>query len=203
MSAVNGNWQDSGPDASRFSAAPRMETDRLILRAFVRDDFEAFYTARTQPEVMRHITATPFSRGELWGKFLRGPGLWSLLGYGMWSIVRREDGKLIGEIGFADYQRDVAPPLPGPGDNPRYPTWPEAAWLLDSDAHGQGYAGEALAAALRWADAQLGVPLLCMIAPANAPSLKLAARNGFLVVGHRLHGDQPVLILQRNPGGAD
>lgn len=146
---------------------------------------------------MRYIASEPFTRSQLWEKFLRGPGLWPLLGYGIWAIERREDGKLIGEVGFADYQRDVDPPLPGQQPAKGEAIWPEASWLLDSDAHGQGYASEALTAALAWADAELRTPLVCIITPDNDASLRLAARHGFLVVGHRVHKADPVLVLHR------
>lgn len=199
---MSGKRQSDNERLAHPATAPRLVTDRLILRAMQREDFDAFCATRAKPDVMRHIASEPFSRAELWGKFLRGPGMWPLLGYGIWSVERRADGRLIGEIGLADFQRDIDPALPGAArdsaDYARFATWPEAAWLLDSDVHGQGYAGEALAAILDWADAQLHVPLVCMIAPANAPSLKLAARHGFEVVSHRLHQDAPVLVLQRD-----
>ncbi|MEM1132667.1 MAG: GNAT family N-acetyltransferase [Pseudomonadota bacterium] len=182
----------------RPAIAPRITTERLILRSFQRDDFDTFCATRAKPEVMQHIASKPFTRSQLWEKFLRGPGLWSLAGYGVWAIERREDGRLIGEVGFADYQRDLEPPLPGQGASAEEAIWPEASWLLDSDAHGKGYASEALAAALAWADTALQTPIICIISPSNKASLRLAARHGFLVVGHRVHKGDPVIVFQRN-----
>lgn len=182
-----------------FTEAPRIETDRLILRPSQRSDFDDFCAIRAKPEVMQYIATAPFTRSQLWEKFLRGPGLWSLNGYGVWAVERRTDGRLIGEVGFSDYQRDMQPALPGP-ESAHPATWPEASWLMDSDAQGQGYASEALAAALAWADSELRCPLVCIITPENVASLRLAARNGFMVTGHRVQNDNAVLLLERESG---
>jgi RimJ/RimL family protein N-acetyltransferase len=199
---MDGQSGEPGTRLTDCQTAPYITTDRLILRGFERRDFDVFCEIRAKPEVMQYISATPFTRTQLWEKFLRSPATWSLLGYGNWAIEQRSDKRLIGEVGFADYMREMQPPLPGPklsgARNVNGPkTWPEASWLLDSDAHGEGYASEALEAALAWADRELKMPLTCIISPENAPSLRLAARHGFLVMGHHIHQESPVLLMQR------
>ncbi|WOE74847.1 GNAT family N-acetyltransferase [Alterisphingorhabdus coralli] len=178
--------------------APRIVTDRLILRAFERADFDAFCGIRNKPEVVKHISTEPQSRSQLWQKFAYASGLWPLLGHGVWAVERREGGQLIGDVALADYQRDFSPPLPGPAEPGRFGvSWPEASWLFDSEVHGQGYASEALTAALDWADTHLAVPLVCIITPDNLPSIRLAERHGFIRVGERIHSDDPVIVFQR------
>ena len=57
-------------------------------------------------------------------------------------------------------------------------------WILSSEAHGQGIASEAAHAALDWLEANLDpTPVWAIIAPENQPSLKLAERIGFGLVG--------------------
>ena len=50
----------------------------------------------------------------------------------------------LGEVGFADQCRDMAPGFDGA---------PEIGWTLQPAAQGVGYAREAVAAAVAWADA--------------------------------------------------
>ncbi|MFD2781149.1 GNAT family N-acetyltransferase [Novosphingobium pokkalii] len=49
--------------------------------------------------------------------------------------------------------------------------------------HGKGYASEALAAALAWLDRTMKPPSsVCIIAPDNVASLKMAERSGYRIV---------------------
>ena len=63
------------------------------------------------------------------------------MGFGYWAIEEKATGDFIGEIGLADFQRDLDPPL---GDGP------EAGWALRVASHGKGYGEEALRAVLAW-----------------------------------------------------
>ena len=92
------------------------------------------------PEVVRYLGGTPFSREDTWRRVLCAPGLWALLGFGYWAVERREDGVLIGQVGFADFKRDMEPGIEG---------LPEMGWIFAPHAHGQGYAGEAVAGCAR------------------------------------------------------
>ena len=74
--------------------------------------------------------------------------------------------------------------------------------MFGPDFHGKGYGGEALAAALCWADAQLNSKLCCIIAPENEPSLRLAARHGFAETRRAdYHGSATVVLERPAPGG--
>ena len=172
--------------------APLITTDRLILRAQTLADFDAAYAAGQDERVHRYIGG-PLTRAQAWEKFLRGPGFWSLLGYGLWTIEEQASGAYVGQIGFGRFEREIDPPLPA---------IPEGAWVFGPDFHGKGYGGEALAAALRWADAQLNSKLCCIIAPENEPSLRLAARHGFAETRRAdYHGSATVVLERPAPGG--
>src|SRR5579871_4938752 len=45
---------------------PQLETERLVLRCFREDDFEAFATFMADPDVMRYLTGSPMSRADAW-----------------------------------------------------------------------------------------------------------------------------------------
>lgn len=58
--------------------------------------------------------------------------------------------------------------------------YPEAGWVFAPRAHGKGYAGEALGAILTWLKEVRGISeCVCIIAPENKPSIRLAERHGF------------------------
>jgi RimJ/RimL family protein N-acetyltransferase len=141
------------------------------------------------PAVMRFIGAELLDREQAWRKLLQSPGLWALLGYGNWTVERREDGAFLGLVGFADYKRELIPSLEG---------LPEMGWLLAGHAHGQGYAAEAVSAALEWAGEAIGsTEIVAIIHPDNAPSIRLAERCGFRRAEDTLYRGDPTLIFRR------
>ena len=156
---------------SRRTRAPEIETDRLILRGHRRDDFPALAAMWADPEVTRFISGRPATEHESWMRYLRYAGHWIVMGYGFWATIRKDTGAFIGEIGFSDFKRPIDLPVRG---------LPEAGWAFVRGAHGQGFAGEALAACLAWADKVARFPLTtCIIEPQNAPSIRLAERAGY------------------------
>lgn len=149
-----------------------LETDRLILRPHVVGDFDESFALWSDEIVTRFIGGKPSSREEVWSRLLRYVGHWAMLGYGYWVIREKHNGRFVGELGFADFRREIDPPLDGV---------PEIGWALMPSAHGQGYATEAVRGALAWADAKwTGGDTVCIIAPDNAPSRRVAQKCGYV-----------------------
>jgi RimJ/RimL family protein N-acetyltransferase len=168
---------------------PLIETARLRLRSFEERDLDAQAAVMADPEVVRHLGGTPFAREDTWRRMLAAPGLWAVLGYGYWAVERRQDGVFLGQVGFADFKRDMIPSIEG---------LPEMGWIFASHAHGKGYAGEAVTAALEWADQVLqGREIVAIIDPANAPSIRLAERTGFGRVEDATYKSERILLLRR------
>lgn len=163
-----------------------LTTARLVLRPHVLADFDELAAMWADPEVVRFIGGVPSTRGESWARLLRYIGHWAALGHGFWAIFDHE-GRFVGELGFADFHRDVTPPF----------DIPEAGWVLARWAHGQGFAREALDAALAWADAHLQTDLACVIEPDNARSLRLAAACGFVETHRTTHGGDELVAMRR------
>jgi len=123
------------------------------------------------PAVTRFIGGKPLSEEESWTKFLRYAGHWSLLGFGYWAVEEKSSGNFVGEIGFADYKRELEPSLRG---------IPEIGWVLATAAHGKGYATEAVCAAIQWGDAHFDCAnTACIIAPDNLASIHVAEKCGY------------------------
>lgn len=135
------------------------------------DDFPAYAALWAEPEVVQFTTVKPQTREEAWIKFTRMEGLWALCGYGFWIVEEKSTGRVIGEIGLADFKREMSPPLDG---------MPEFGWVLSGEAHGKGYAKEAVSAAIAWAEKKFPTETFCcIIDPANKASVKVAQSQGF------------------------
>jgi RimJ/RimL family protein N-acetyltransferase len=73
-------------------------------------------------------------------------------------------------------------------------------WVLSPVAHGKGYAFEAGRAALAWGDAHFGrVRMVCLIAPENAPSIRLAQKLGFRKYARAPYRGEPAVLFERAP----
>ena len=92
---------------------PLIETARLRLREIREDDLDRHASMLGDPEVVRFLGGATLSREESWRKMLAGRAVWEMLGYGYWSVERREDGAYVGQLGFADFKRDLTPSIEG------------------------------------------------------------------------------------------
>ena len=173
-----------------FAEAPVIETDRLILRPHELGDFEDYFAMWSDSSVARAIGGGIATRETTWLRFLRYAGHWSLMGFGYWAVVSRETGRFIGEVGFADYHRDIDPPLDG---------MPEIGWALVRAAQGQGLATEAVRAVVVWGDTHFGAHTrtACLINPGNAASLHIAETFGYRETARTIYKDRPMLMLVR------
>ena len=146
-----------------------LTTARLILRPPLHQDFDGFAEMASEEETMRYIGGvTP--RDSSWRTMAQLAGSWALLGYGMFSVLRRDTGEWIGRLG---------PWRPGGKEG----SWPgdEVGWGLKKSATGQGFALEGAAAAIDWAFDTLGWEhVIHCIEKENAASIALALRLGSL-----------------------
>jgi RimJ/RimL family protein N-acetyltransferase len=152
---------------------PTLETSRLLLRAHTSADFPAFAANRADPHVVRFLgKGDLLSEEDAWLRFQSIVGHWHLMGWGTWAVEEMSSGAYAGSIGFADKRRPPEHPASGA---------PEMGWLLAADAHGKGYATEAVRAALDWAAAHFGTGqrVVCVISTENAPSIRVAEKCGF------------------------
>ena len=106
----------------------------------------------------------PQPRSTAWRGFMSMAGSWSMLGYGMFSVIEKSSGAWIGRIG---------PWVPD--------GWPglEVGWGLVPAAQGKGYAVEAATASIDWVFDHLGwTDVIHCIDPDNTPSQIVAQRLG-------------------------
>jgi RimJ/RimL family protein N-acetyltransferase len=168
---------------------PVLETERLVLRGHRLEDFADCSILWTDPAVTRFIGGKPSTREEVWARLLRYAGLWSLLGFGYWVVTEKDTGRFLGEVGFADFRREIEPSLEGV---------PEAGWVMAPHSHGKGYATEAVKAAIAWGEKHFGDRhMACIIAPENGPSLRVAEKCGFREWQHTTYKDNPTIMFVR------
>lgn len=174
-------------------SAPELVTPRLRLRETRVTDYEPAAVMWETPSVVRHIGGKPFSRSDTWNRLLRFAGLWSLLGYGYWRVEERSSGTFVGQAGLADFRRDIDPAITG---------IPEAGWAVSPQHEGKGYATEAVAAVLYWADTHLPSDrVCCLIEPGNRASLRVAGKLGFVLASEVTPGDPATQVFFRaRPG---
>ena len=170
-----------------------LTTDRLALTPVQADDLDDLLTLWRNEDFTRHIMGRALGEEEIWFRLLRDLGHWAALGHGNWSVRLRDGGAYLGAVGVFDYRRDLDPPFDAP----------ELGWGVAPAYQGQGYAAEAVRAVLAWADQALAAPrTVCMIAPENLASLKLAARVGYRAYATTAYKDHAVQLFERPRGGA-
>lgn len=174
-----------------MSPPPVLETERLLLRAHRVDDFDDCYAMWSDPVVTRFIGGKPATREETWARLLRYAGHWTLLGFGYWVITDKGSGRFLGDLGFADFHRDIEPGFGGA---------PEIGWALAPHAHGRGIATEAVTAALTWGERTWpGQRTVCIISPDNLPSIRVAQKCGFREVTKTTYKGSPTVLFERIP----
>ncbi|MBP8808538.1 MAG: GNAT family N-acetyltransferase [Kofleriaceae bacterium] len=170
---------------------PTLETARLRLRAHRADDLSACLALWSDAEVVRYIGGQPSAKDAVWMRMMQYRGHWALTGYGYWLVEERATGAFVGEVGVADFKRDLQPSIEGV---------PEAGWAIATDKQGRGYATEAVTGALAWVEANLDDPeLACIIDPANVASLRVATKLDFRQVAHTTWRDLPTIVFRRPP----
>jgi RimJ/RimL family protein N-acetyltransferase len=168
---------------------PVIETERLRLRGHTLADFEHSARMWGDERVSRFIGGKPSTREESWRRFFSFPGHWALMGHGYWLIEEKATGAYVGDGGFGSFKREL-------GDVEF--SAPEQGWALSPEFHGRGYATEAAAAQIKWAEKHFGrSDFVCLIAPQNTPSLRVAEKLGYREFKRTAYKGEPSVLLRR------
>ena len=165
------------------------ETERTRLRPHRFSDLDDVAALWGEPSVVEHIMPAPLARSQAWTRLLRYVGHWAMLPYGYWVVEDKQTGAFLGEVGFADWKREVAPSVEG---------LPELGWIIKPSAQGQGLATETVMAALDWADRHIDAKeTVALISPGHATSARIARKVGFGDPETGLFGTEPIHIYRR------
>ena len=147
---------------SKFiTSVPCLHTERLLLREYRREDFDAFAAHCADPVSSAHLG--PADRQAAWRIFCSQAGLWLLQGAGWWAVEEKKTGRLVGNVG-AFFREDS--------------TVMELGWNTYRASWGQGFANEAAAALHHALEIRREPTVRALIASANESSLRVARRLG-------------------------
>ena len=76
-----------------------LETDRLILREYVTEDFEDLFEILSDTETMQHYPA-PFDEDRTRNWINWNLDNYKKYGFGLWAVVLKETGEFIGDCGI-------------------------------------------------------------------------------------------------------
>ena len=145
-------------------------TERLILRRLRRRDLPSLYLILCDDEVMYAYNGA-FSKREARAWFNKQRVRYRRTGLGLWAVVLRETGEMIGQCGLTRQRVEEREVL-------------EIGYLFQRAHWKQGYAIEAARACKRYAFETLDAQeVYSIIRDNNIASMNVAIRNGMLVRG--------------------
>jgi len=155
-----------------------LETERLLLRKpDLERDLDGYAELWGDPEVVRYLSGQTLPRDEVPGAIERMLGQWERHGVGLFSVLSKGDGRLVGRVGYLlwDPRRWVNAMherLEGELEL-------EIGWTIARPLWGKGYATEAALACRDHAFAELGRDhVISLIAPENVASIRVAEKIG-------------------------
>ena len=153
------------------------ETERLIIREMTENDAEAMavlYGDKDSTKFMNPLQDVVEDR-----EFIRSyiNHMYAFYGYGMWVVIRKEDGAFLGRAGIE--HREIQKRI-----------YHEIGYFIGSVYRRQGYGREAAEAVMETAR-ELGIKqLVALIHEKNAPSIHLAEKLGFCFWEKYMDGEE-------------
>lgn len=114
-----------------------IETERLILRELTEQDFDALFAVLGDPEVMQHYPNV-LDENKVREWINRNIERYQIFSFGLWAVVLKETGELIGDCGLTMQQI---------GGKIK----PEIGYHIRKDMQKKGYGSEAAKAVRDWA----------------------------------------------------
>jgi RimJ/RimL family protein N-acetyltransferase len=149
---------------------PIIETPRLTLRPMKSTDFDDLFCIFTDLKVMASFDSPPLNREQMMIWLQRNLNHQEQYGYGLFSVIRKSNGLLIGDCGLEVMEIDGMPVA-------------ELGYDFLSDYWNQGFATEAATAVRDFAFNVLGLPqLISLIRVRNAASQRVAEKTGMKLI---------------------
>jgi ribosomal-protein-alanine N-acetyltransferase len=142
----------------------QLETKRLLLRPMLPSDFDALLLIFIDPKVMDAFSHPPFTHEQMQRWLQRNLDHQNEYGYGLFSVILKENGELIGDCGLEQMDDMNAA---------------ELGYDFRSEFWNQGYATEAACAVRDYAFDVLHLPqLISLIRVGNLASKRVAEKVG-------------------------
>jgi len=166
----------------------RLETERLVLRKPEPADRDGYAEIWGDPEVVRFLGGRTLSPEEAAIGIERTLKQWDRHGVGLFSVLRMEDERLVGRVGYLlwDPERWVN----AMHEELEDPLEMEIGWVIASAFWNQGYATEAAGACRDHAFGPLGRDrVISLIAAENVASIRVAEK-----IGERYERDVEIMV---------
>jgi ribosomal-protein-alanine N-acetyltransferase len=158
-----------------------LETPRLILREFVPGDADALALVLSDSETMRFYPA-PFDRNGVEEWITRNRNRYTKDGHGLWAMVLKANGEVIGDCGLVVQNVDGANEI-------------EIGYHVRRDHWSHGFATEAARACRDFGFARVSINrLISIIRPENLASRRVAEKNGMTVWKETIRVSLPHMI---------
>jgi RimJ/RimL family protein N-acetyltransferase len=168
-------------DTQPATQALVLETERLALRRFRRDDMDAIFAIIGDDVAMQYYPKT-FHRSDAVQWIERNLRRYREHGYGLFAVTLKGSDDVIGDCGVI--KQDVE------GE-----TRLEVGYHFRRDQWGHGYATEAARACMGLAFHAFGAnKVISLIRPENLPSRRVAERNGMKLERQVTHYGLPHLV---------
>lgn len=147
-----------------------LETDRLKLRRMKESDYDSLCLMLRDEEVM-YAYEHAFDAQEAHEWLTRQLDRYKTYGFGLWSVILKETGEMIGQCGITMQDCDGRQVM-------------EVGYLFRKEFWHQGFASEAAKACKEYAFDELGAEeIYSIIRVNNSASRAVAERNGMTVRG--------------------
>ncbi len=158
-----------------------LDTARLRLRRFRRDDIEAVFAIISDDVAMQYYPKT-FNRTDAEQWIERNLRRYREDGYGLFAVTLKDSDDLIGDCGVIKQSVEGELAM-------------EVGYHFRRDQWGHGYATEAAHGCMGLAFQTFGAgQVISLIRPENTPSRRVAERNGMKLERHVMHYGLPHLV---------
>ena len=147
-----------------------LETERLILREMTRQDFPLLCRHLQNIDVM-YAWEHAYSDAEVWEGIEKQFERYGEYGFGIWAVILKENGELIGQCGLSMQPCEDKELL-------------EIGYIFQKEYWHKGYAAEAAIACREYAFDKLNAyEVFCIIRDTNIASQNVAKRCGMSICG--------------------
>lgn len=160
-----------------------LETERCLVREITTEDVTRLYEIYADPAITSYIEAL-YADETAERSYIRDyiDNVYGFFGYGMWIVINKADGQLIGRAGI-EPKEDFA----------------ELGYVIAREYQNQGYATEVCRAILTYAADRLGLPeVYVRVQKENAASLRICEKLQFQPVPRPEDPDMLLFTLRLN-----
>ncbi len=143
-----------------------VETQRLILREFQREDYRELFPIFANPQVMKFSVSGCLTVAQTQERIDSFIDSYCQHGFGRWAVVLKEEKQIIGYCGMALEEVDEKKET-------------ELGYRLSDKYWGKGLATEAAKATLQYGLNELKLPsIIAVVEPANTASIRVVEKLG-------------------------